>query len=153
MGTISVKQLGKAYKQYKGRWSRLAEWLPFSSKTRHVLKWVLQDINFEIQAGEAIGIVGINGAGKSTLLKMITGGEEEENRDFNWYGNPLNTHSLFIPPFLLTCFLIYYKRGLDETNTQEFRKCLLDDCVEMISSNLDAARDTQITVDVMLLAL
>lgn len=73
MGTISVKQLGKAYKQYKGRWSRLAEWLPFSSKTRHVLKWVLQDINFEIQAGEAIGIVGINGAGKSTLLKMITG--------------------------------------------------------------------------------
>ncbi len=30
---------------------------------------------------------------------------------------------------------------------QEFRKCLLDDCVEMISSNLDAARDKQITVD------
>ncbi len=73
MGTISVKQLGKAYKQYKGRWSRLAEWLPFANKTRHTLKWVLQDINFEIQAGEAIGIVGINGAGKSTLLKMITG--------------------------------------------------------------------------------
>jgi len=73
MGSISVKQLGKAYKQYKGRWSRLAEWLSFSNKTRHTLKWVLQDINFEIQAGEAIGIVGINGAGKSTLLKMITG--------------------------------------------------------------------------------
>ena len=73
MGSISVKQLGKAYKQYKGRWSRLAEWLSFSSKPRHTLKWVLQDINFEIQAGEAIGIVGINGAGKSTLLKMITG--------------------------------------------------------------------------------
>lgn len=73
MGSISVKQLGKAYKQYKGRWSRLAEWLPFSSQPRHTLKWVLQDINFEIQAGEAVGIVGINGAGKSTLLKMITG--------------------------------------------------------------------------------
>jgi lipopolysaccharide transport system ATP-binding protein len=73
MGSISVKKLGQAYKQYTGRWSRLAEWLPFSSKPRHTLKWVLQDINFEIQAGEAIGIVGINGAGKSTLLKMITG--------------------------------------------------------------------------------
>ena len=73
MGSISVKQLGKAYKQYKGRWARLAEWLSFSGKPRHTLKWVLQDINFEIQAGEAIGIVGINGAGKSTLLKMITG--------------------------------------------------------------------------------
>lgn len=73
MGSITVKQLGKAYKQYKGRWSRLAEWLSFSSQPRHTLKWVLQDISFEIQPGEAVGIVGINGAGKSTLLKMITG--------------------------------------------------------------------------------
>ena len=73
MGQIVVKQVGKAYKQYPNRWSRLLEWLPFTSRSRHVLKWILQDINFEINAGEAVGIVGINGAGKSTLLKMITG--------------------------------------------------------------------------------
>lgn len=73
MGTISVKNLGKAYKQYPSRWSRLAEWLvPFSQK-RHKLHWVLQDINFDVAPGEAIGIIGINGAGKSTLLKLITG--------------------------------------------------------------------------------
>ncbi|EJM14025.1 ABC-type polysaccharide/polyol phosphate transport system, ATPase component [Pseudomonas sp. GM18] len=73
MGSISVRNLGKAYKVYSNRWSRLAEWLiPFSG-TRHTLKWVLNDLSFEIKPGEAMGIIGMNGAGKSTLLKMITG--------------------------------------------------------------------------------
>ena len=73
MGTITITNLGKAYKQYPTRWSRLAEWLVPFSKPRHQLKWILQDLNFKVNAGEAVGIIGINGAGKSTLLKMITG--------------------------------------------------------------------------------
>jgi lipopolysaccharide transport system ATP-binding protein len=73
MGSILVRHLGKAYKQYPNRWSRLAEWvLPFLGQ-RHRLKWVLQDISFQLAPGEAVGIIGINGAGKSTLLKLITG--------------------------------------------------------------------------------
>lgn len=73
MGTITITNLGKAYKQYPTRWSRLAEWLTPVNKPRHQLKWVLQDINITVNPGEALGIIGINGAGKSTLLKMITG--------------------------------------------------------------------------------
>lgn len=73
MGTISVSNLGKAYKQYPHRWSRLAEWILPGSKPRHTLKWVLQDISFTVNPGEAVGIIGMNGAGKSTLLKMVTG--------------------------------------------------------------------------------
>ncbi|WP_085686107.1 MULTISPECIES: ABC transporter ATP-binding protein [unclassified Pseudomonas] len=73
MGHIRVTGLGKAYKQYPTRWSRLAEWLIPFSPIRHRQHWVLQDVNFEIAPGEAVGIVGVNGAGKSTLLKMITG--------------------------------------------------------------------------------
>lgn len=73
MGHIRVTGLAKAYKQYPNRWSRLLEWLVPFSRARHDLHWVLRDVDFEIQAGEAVGIVGVNGAGKSTLLKMITG--------------------------------------------------------------------------------
>lgn len=73
MGTISVINLGKAYKQYPNRWSRLLEWCSPRNKPHHTLKWVLQGIHFTVQPGEAVGIVGMNGAGKSTLLKMITG--------------------------------------------------------------------------------
>ena len=73
IGSIEVTNLGKAYKQYSTRWSRLAEWVIPLSGTRHRLKWVLQDINFKVHPGEAVGIIGINGAGKSTLLKLITG--------------------------------------------------------------------------------
>jgi lipopolysaccharide transport system ATP-binding protein len=73
MGSIRVTNLGKAYKQYPTRWSRLAEWvLPFLG-LRHQLSWVLKDINFRVEPGEAVGIIGVNGAGKSTLLKLITG--------------------------------------------------------------------------------
>ncbi|MNG59942.1 Teichoic acids export ATP-binding protein TagH [compost metagenome] len=73
MGQISVDSVGKAYKKYPSRFGRLIEWISPYKVVKHSKVWVLNDINFRVRPGEAVGIIGINGAGKSTLLKLITG--------------------------------------------------------------------------------
>lgn len=70
---ISVKNLTKIYRLYDDPVDRLKESLHPFRKQYHREFYALDNINFEVKKGEALGIIGKNGSGKSTLLKIITG--------------------------------------------------------------------------------
>ena len=49
----------------------------------------LRDVDFEVYAGEVVGLVGDNGAGKSTLVKIISGVHEADTGEIFIEGQPV----------------------------------------------------------------
>ena len=68
---VRAVELTKQYELYARPIDRLIEAL--TRRPRHTVFPALQDVTFEIERGETVGVIGQNGAGKSTLLKLLCG--------------------------------------------------------------------------------
>ena len=76
MGKIVVENLGKQFTRFDQPRSRtLKERMlrGFREPRAKGSFWALKDVDFAVESGTMLGVIGHNGSGKSTLLRLLGG--------------------------------------------------------------------------------
>jgi ABC-type polysaccharide/polyol phosphate transport system ATPase subunit len=72
-GAVAAHDVSRRFLVYPQRHVTLKEAIVRRRHLRRKEIWAVRNASFEIQPGEAVGVVGRNGSGKTTLLRMIAG--------------------------------------------------------------------------------